>query len=88
MNKNELIADVASRADLTKEQAGAAIEATLDAITDTMKAGEEVRLLGFGNFVATHRPQYHPEGPPLRTKPGDRPFSAAESTVASYEPGK
>lgn len=55
MNKNELIADIAGRADLTKEQAGSALEATLDAITDALKNSDEVRLLGFGNFSVTHR---------------------------------
>ncbi len=55
MNKNELISDVASRSGLTKDQAGTALEAILDAITDAMKNKDEVRLLGFGNFSATHR---------------------------------
>jgi len=55
MNKNELISDIAGRSGLTKEQAGSALEATLDAITDAMKNKDEVRLLGFGNFSATHR---------------------------------
>ncbi|MEZ5870233.1 MAG: HU family DNA-binding protein [Nitratireductor sp.] len=55
MNKNELIAAVAEKADLTKAQAGEAIDATLEAITASLKSGDEVRLLGFGNFVVAHR---------------------------------
>lgn len=55
MNKNELIAAVAEKADLTKAQAGEAIDATLEAITASLKAGDEVRLLGFGNFVVADR---------------------------------
>ncbi|MCB1428338.1 MAG: HU family DNA-binding protein [Nitratireductor sp.] len=55
MNKNELIAAVAEKADLTKAQAGEAIDAALEAITASLKAGDEVRLLGFGNFVVAHR---------------------------------
>ena len=83
MNKNELIADVAKRADLTKEQAGAAIEATLDAITDTMKAGEEVRLLGFGNFVATHRPAKMGRNPQTGA-----PVEIKAANVPKFKPGK
>ena len=45
MNKNELIAAVAEKADLTKAQAGEAIDAALEAITASLKAGDEVRLL-------------------------------------------
>ena len=55
MNKNELIAAVAGSADLTKEQAGAAVDAVIDTISNTLKDGGEVRLLGFGNFLVTHR---------------------------------
>jgi DNA-binding protein HU-beta len=55
MNKNELIAAVAGKSDLTKEQAGAAVDATIETISDTLKDGGEVRLLGFGNFLVTHR---------------------------------
>ncbi|MCB1451796.1 MAG: HU family DNA-binding protein [Nitratireductor sp.] len=55
MNKNELIAAVAEKADLTKAQAGEAIDAALEAITASLKAGDEVRLLGFGNFVVAQR---------------------------------
>jgi DNA-binding protein HU-beta len=55
MNKNELIAAVAGSADLSKEQAGAAVDAVIDTISGTLKDGGEVRLLGFGNFLVTHR---------------------------------
>ena len=48
---------VASRmVHLTKEQAGSALEAMMDAVTDALKNGDDVRLLGFGNFSVTHRP--------------------------------
>ena len=55
MNKQELIASMAAKADLTKEQAGSALESFIDSVTDSLKAGEEVRLLGFGNFVVSRR---------------------------------
>ncbi|MCU0790011.1 MAG: HU family DNA-binding protein [Nitratireductor sp.] len=55
MNKNELVSEVADKAGITKAQAGDAIDAALDAITAALKKGDEVRLLGFGNFVVADR---------------------------------
>jgi len=55
MNKNELIAQVAEQAGLTKADAGKAVDATFDAITECLKSGDEVRIVGFGNFVVTER---------------------------------
>lgn len=55
MNKNDLIAKVAAGANLSKSDAGDAVEATLNSITDALKAGEEVRLVGFGTFSVTQR---------------------------------
>ena len=55
MNKNELVSVVADKAGLTKGQAGDAVDAMLDAITGVLKSGDEVRLLGFGNFVVADR---------------------------------
>lgn len=55
MNKNELIAAVADKAGLTKVQASDALEATLELIAKTLSRGDEIRLLGFGNFVVANR---------------------------------
>ena len=50
MNKTELIAAVAEKADLSKKDAEAAITATVDAITEALTQGEKVQLVGFGSF--------------------------------------
>jgi DNA-binding protein HU-beta len=55
MNKNELIAKVADRAGLTKADASRAVDATFETITASLKGGDEVRIVGFGNFVVTER---------------------------------
>ena len=55
MNKNELIADVAERTGLTKAAAGEAVDATFAAVTEALKKGDEVRIIGFGNFSVTQR---------------------------------
>ena len=55
MNKNELIAAVAEGSGLTKGDAGAAVEATLDAIVAELANGGDVRLVGFGTFSVSER---------------------------------
>lgn len=55
MNKNELVAAVANAAELPKGDATKAVDAVFDAITDALKSGDEVRLVGFGTFAVTHR---------------------------------
>ena len=55
MNKNELIASIASEAGLTKADAGKALDAFISSITTALKGGDEVRLVGFGTFAVTKR---------------------------------
>ncbi|MCP4010517.1 MAG: HU family DNA-binding protein [Proteobacteria bacterium] len=55
MNKSELIDAVAAAADLTKADAGRAIDATVAAITDTLSKGDSLSLIGFGTFSISNR---------------------------------
>lgn len=55
MNKAELVAAIAKNAGLTKVDAEKALEATMGAIEATLKAGDEVRLVGFGTFAVATR---------------------------------
>lgn len=55
MNKNDLIAKVAEAADLSKVDAGKAVDAVFDAITSSLTGGDEVRLVGFGTFSVSER---------------------------------
>lgn len=55
MNKNDLIAAVAEAAELSKTDATRAVDAVFDSITEALKKGSEVRLVGFGTFVVTSR---------------------------------
>lgn len=56
MNKGDLVAAVSDKTDLTKTQASAAVDAVLEAITASLKARDEVRLVGFGTFLVSERP--------------------------------
>ena len=50
MNKGELIKAMAEKAGFTQKDAAAAYEAFVEAVTDALKAGEKVQLIGFGTF--------------------------------------
>ena len=55
MNKAELINAVAAAAEVSKKDAEAVLTATLDAITDALKEGDKVQLVGFGSFEVKKR---------------------------------
>ena len=55
MNKTELIAAVAEKAELSKKDAEAAITAMVDAITEALSQEEKVQLVGFGSFEVKKR---------------------------------
>lgn len=55
MNKTQLIDVIADKAELSKTQAKAALESTLAAITESLKEGDAVQLVGFGTFKVNHR---------------------------------
>ena len=55
MNKTELVNAIAAEAKLTKVQAKAALEATLNAIGGTLVKGDKVALIGFGTFSINER---------------------------------
>jgi DNA-binding protein HU-beta len=55
VNKNDLVTAVATASGLTKADATKAVDGVFDAITDALKAGDEVRLVGFGTFAVAAR---------------------------------
>ena len=70
MNKTQLIDVIADKADLSKVQAKAALESTLAAITESLKEGDAVQLVGFGTtalsvLAATRRPVKKSKSPQL-----------------------
>ena len=55
MNKTELINQIAESADISKKAAGDALQAFMGAVTDTMKKGDKLQLMGFGTFSVSKR---------------------------------
>lgn len=55
MNKNDLVSAVAASSGLSKGDAASAVDAVFDEITNALKGGDDVRLVGFGTFAVSHR---------------------------------
>jgi len=55
VNKNELVAAVADSADISKADAGKAVDSVFDAVSNALKGGDEVRIVGFGTFSVASR---------------------------------
>ena len=83
MNKTELINAVAEKAGLSKKNAEAAVNATLAAVTESLKAEEKVQLVGFGSFEVKHRA----ERTGLNPRTG-KPVTIAASKVPAFKAGK
>ena len=62
MNKTELVAAVAAKAELSKKDAEAAVNAVFDSVKDALAEGDKVSLIGFGTFsVKTRAARTGPE---------------------------
>lgn len=83
MNKAELIDAIAASADLPKTAAGRALDAIVDSITDALKRGDQVALVGFGTFAVKHRPAREGRNP----QTGDT-ITIKESWVPGFKAGK
>ena len=55
MNKDDLISKVASSIGVSKSEAAKSVDAVFSSITNSLKGGNEVRLVGFGTFLITNR---------------------------------
>ncbi len=55
MNKSDLVDAVASSADMSKAEAGRAVDAVLGSVGDALGNGDSVSLVGFGTFSVRHR---------------------------------
>lgn len=55
MNKTELVAAVAEKSGLSKKDSEAAVKAFTESVSEALKAGEKVQLIGFGTFEVAER---------------------------------
>lgn len=83
MNKSDLIEKVASSSELSKKDATKAVDAVFEVISEALKSGDKVQLVGFGNFEVRER----------AARKGRNPQSGEEieipaSKLPAFKPGK
>lgn len=83
MNKSELIDAVASGADISKAAAARAVDAVVDSVSDALKAGDSVTLVGFGTFLVRERAARTGRNP----KTGET-LQIAAAKVPAFKAGK
>lgn len=76
MTKAELVSAIADKAGLNRAQAKEALDAFIVSVSDSLKAGQEVRLIGFGSFMPVKRPA----GPARNPKTGEKVMRPASQT--------
>ena len=83
VNKSELIDAIAKHADISKAAAGRALDATVDAISGSLKKGSMVTLVGFGSFYVGKRKPRAGRNP--RT---NEPIAIEAARVPKFRAGK
>lgn len=78
MNKADLIDKIAGAADISKAQAGTAIDTMIEGVTASLKKGERVTLVGFGTFALSQR----------RARNGRNPQTGATIKIAARKVAK
>ena len=83
MNKTELIAAVAEKAEISKKDAEKAVKAFTDAVAEELAKGGKVQLVGFGNLEVSERPAREGRNP----RTGET-MTIAASKTPKFKPGK
>jgi len=83
VNRNELVDAVAGKTDLKKSEASKAVDAVFESITDALREGGEVRLVGFGTFSVSSRAASEGRNP----RTGEK-IQIAASKQPKFKPGK
>lgn len=83
MNKAELVAAIAEKTELSKKDSEKALKAFIDVVTEELKKGEKVQLVGFGTFETSKRAAREGRNP----QTGET-MKIAASVAPKFEPGK
>ena len=82
MNKAELVAAVAEKAEISKKDAEAAVKAFTDVVAEELKKGEKIQLVGFGTFEVSKRPERQGINPATKEK-----ITIAAANVPKFKAG-
>lgn len=82
MTKTDLINEIAAKAELSKKDAKAALDATLESISQALANGDKIQLIGFGTFAVIEKPARTGRNP--RTK---ETIHIPARKVVKFKPG-
>ena len=83
MNKTELVAAMAANAELSKKDAEKALKAFIDVVTEELKKGEKIQLVGFGTFEVSERAAREGRNPAT-----GEAMQIAAAKAPKFKPGK
>ena len=83
MNKGELIEAMAMDANISKSQAGAALDSFINHVTSALKKGDKVTIVGFGTFSTSKRAARTGRNPQTGAT-----IQISAKTVTKFKPGK
>jgi len=83
MTKNELVAAIAKEANLTQKDAEKFLRAFIGCVSEELKAGRPIQLVGFGTFTTSKRAAREGVNPSTKEK-----ITIPESTSVRFKPGK
>ncbi len=83
MNKTEFVAAIADKTELSKKDAEKAVKAFVDVVSEELKKGEKIQLVGFGTFEVAERSAR--EG--INPRTGEK-LSIAASKAPKFKAGK
>ncbi len=83
MNKNELVSAIAAETGMTKENAQKAVDAFTSVVTNALKKGDDVRLVGFGTFSCSKRAAREGRNPQTGAT-----IQIPAALIAKFKPGK
>ncbi len=83
MNKTELVTAIAEKSELSKKDSEKALKAFIEIVTDELKKGEKIQLVGFGTFEVQHRAAREGRNPATKEK-----IKIAASNAPRFKAGK
>lgn len=83
MNKSQLIDQIASGADISKAAAGRALDSFIESITETLKSGDKISLVGFGTFEVRERAERTGRNPQT-----GKEIKIAAAKIPAFKAGK
>ena len=83
MNKSELVSEIASRAEVSKNVAQKVLDSFTSTVTDTLVSGDSIVIVGFGSFVTRERAKREGRNPQTGKK-----IQIPASTIPAFKAGK